>query len=153
VECTFCWVGKVLWWLLGWSNPALQSGLADLVLHFIAAAVRLEIRIIHLPLRLRHSFSYIFLHTASAYFCICASVDASKVSITDWFKRRRFLRKRAQKGSEAHVCLHLRGHNGCATLWDLYRCGRVNHASIAFFFVLFSLEKSSAEEGQERERQ
>ena len=55
----------------------------------------------------------------------------------------RFFRKKGtKKESEAHVRLHLRGHNGCATLRDLYRSGMVSHASGAFFFVLFSLEKA-----------
>jgi len=40
----------------------------------------------------------------------------------------------------------LRGHNGCATLRDLYRACMVSHVSGAFFFVLFSLEKSAVED-------
>lgn len=44
----------------------------------------------------------------------------------------------------------LRGHNGCATLRDLYRACMVSHVSVTFFFVLFSLEKSSVEDGTGR---
>jgi len=112
----------------------------------------LEIRIIHLPLRLLHSLPYISLHRVKAYTCTCASVPTLKFTVIDRLTRIRFLRKRAEKESEAHGRLHLRGHNGCATLWVLYRSGMVNHASIAFFFVLFSLEKSSGEEGAKKRR-
>jgi hypothetical protein len=44
------------------------------------------------------------------------------------------------------------GIMAAATLRDLYRSGMVNHASVAFFFVLFSLEKSFVEDGTGREK-
>lgn len=67
--------------------------------------------------------------------------------------RRRFLRKRAKKESETNGCLHT-----CACIMAAppsrtnALSGMVSHVSGAFFFVLFSLEKSSVETGTRRKR-